>query len=103
MMKHNFQYSVDDFIFQNMLRDLKIKADAAKEKGDKLQQSMWDAVVLGFKDEQETEVGAVMKAYYSAFNRKNYDELRTLWLPDENVELIMPGFGKAVSSVALDS
>ena len=32
---------------------------------------------------------------YSAFNRKNYDELRTLWLPDDSVELIIPGCDKA--------
>ena len=36
-----------------------------------------------------------MKSLYSAFNRKNYDELRTLWLPDDNVELTMPGYSKA--------
>jgi len=50
---------------------------------------------LQHKDEQETEVRATMKSLYSAFNRKNYDELRTLWLPDEHVELTMPGYSKA--------
>jgi hypothetical protein len=97
MKKNTFQYSLEDYIFQNMLRDIKIKADTAKEKGDKVDEVLWTAIAQGFKDDLQMEVTAVMKALYSAFNRKNYDELRTLWLPDENVEMTVPGFDKVVS------
>ena len=95
MKKHHFGYSLEDFIFQNMLRDLYQRADTAKESGFVMEESMWRALALKNKDEQETEVRAVMQSLYSAFNRKNYDELRTLWLPDDSVELIIPGCDKA--------
>ena len=95
MKKHHFGYCLEDFIFQNMLRDLYQRADTAKELGFVTEESMWRALALKNKDEQETEVRAVIQSLYSAFNRKNYDELRTLWLPDDSVELIIPGCEKA--------
>ena len=82
---------------QNMLRDIKNKADKAGRLGFKIEESMWQATARTYSDQQSSEVSAVMKSLYSAFNRKNYDELRALWLPDENVEMTFPGFEKAVS------
>ena len=82
---------------QNMLRDIKNKADKAGKLGFHIEESMWQATARTYSDQQSSEVSAVMKSLYSAFNRKNYDELRALWLPDESVEMTFPGFEKAVS------
>ena len=98
MKKHHFGYALEDFVFQNMIRDIYQRADKAKAKSQLIEESMWRALALKHKDEQETEVKAVMKSLYSAFNRKNYDELRTLWLPDESVEMVLPGHEKARGS-----
>ena len=97
MDKHHFKYSLDDYIVQNMVRDIKQKADVAAAKGFHIEESMWRATAKTFNEEQTAEITAVMKSFYSAFNRKNFDELRALWLPDEGVELTFPGLEKAVS------
>lgn len=81
---------------QNMLRDIKNKADKAGKLGFHIEQSMWQATARTYNEQQTSEVTAVMKSMYSAFNRKNYDELRALWLPDDGVEMTFPGFEKAV-------
>lgn len=41
----------------------------------------------------------MVRSLYSAFNRKNFDELRALWLPDESVEMTLPGYEKAVRAL----
>lgn len=87
-----FQYSLEDYIFQNFLRDLDAKAsNGAKD-------AVWKVISDEFRAEQSAEVQSVMKAYYSAFNRQNYDDLGSLWLPDDNIELLLPGYSKAVRS-----
>ena len=98
MDKHHFKYSLDDYIVQNMVRDIKQKADVAAAKGFHIEESMWKATARTFQEEQTAEITAVMMSFYSAFNRKNFDELRALWLPDEGVELTFPGLEKAVRS-----
>ena len=97
MSKGNFQYSLDDYVFDNMLRDLDKRVINAKEIGNDLESSLWAAISLGFRHEEELQVQAVMKAYYSALNRKNFDEIRLLWLPDDNVDMVLPGFERVVS------
>jgi hypothetical protein len=86
-----FQYSLEDYIFQNFLRDLDNKSPNIF--GD----SIWKVLGKGFRDEQADEIEGVMKAYYSAFNRQNFDDLGLLFLPDENTELLLPGYSKMVS------
>ena len=86
---------------QNMLRDIKKKADNAGKLGFKIEESMWAATARTYSDTQTVEVRAVMKSLYSAFNRKNYDELRALWLPDESSEMTLPGHEKAVRSIVI--
>ena len=51
---------------------------------------------MKYRQDEEMQIRGVMKAYYGAFNRKNFDELQVLWLPDENAELILPGNNKVV-------
>lgn len=99
MEKHHFKYSLDDYIVQNIQRDIKQKADTAGASGFRMEESMWKATARTYSEEHSSEVTAVMMSLYSAFNRKNYDELRTLWLPDESVELTLSGYEKAVSTL----
>ena len=42
-------------------------------------------------------VKSTMKAFYGSFNRKEKDEIRVFWLPDQTSECMIPGFPKAVS------
>jgi hypothetical protein len=63
---------------------------------DTVNASVYGAVAAQMKEIEETEVRAVMKAYYSAFNRMNFAEIATLWLPDDSTELALPGFARAV-------
>ena len=93
MTKDMFQYSLEDYIFQNFLRDLDEKALSGGKD------AVWKVISDEFRADQSAEVRSVMKAYYSAFNRQNYDDLGALWLPDENIELLLPGFSKAVGTI----
>ena len=96
MKKYYFGYCLDDFVVQNMIRDTKRKADDARKKGQNIEESIWQAMAYGYIDQEDNQVVGVIRALYSAFNRKNYDEMRALWLPDDNIELMLPGFEKAV-------
>jgi len=99
-----FEYSTQDYIFQNMLAQLQSKSEARllspqedhRTPAEALQDSVYHSLQQGSSASERDEVTAVMRAYYSAFNRKNFDELRYLWLPDENSELTLPGFDKVV-------
>ena len=92
LSKDMFQYTLEDYIFQNFLRDLD-KKSLHSENG-----AVWKVISDEYRSEQALEVRSVMKAYYSAFNRQHYDDLGSLWLPDDNnIELLIPGYSKAVS------
>ncbi len=102
-----FEYSAQDYIFQNMMAQLRSRSSEARlpspleshrTPAKDLQDSVYHTLQLGFAASERDEVTAVMRAYYSAFNRKNFDELRYLWLPAENSELTLPGFDKVVRS-----
>lgn len=100
MMKPNlFAYCVDDYIMQQLLRDLRAKEIAARSgEGQEVlvDATLWKAAQLGLLAEERDEVEAVMRGLYSILNHKNYDEVRTLWLPDPDVQLTLPGFDKTV-------
>jgi hypothetical protein len=42
-----------------------------------------------------TRTQAVVRCLYSAMNRCNFEELLTLWLPDEDAALVLPGYPEA--------
>lgn len=102
MMKPNmFSYRVDDYIMQQLLRDLRMKELAARAGDGQdvlLDATLWKATQLGLLAEEREEVESVMRSLYSILNHKNYDEVRTLWLPDPDVLLTLPGFDKTVNS-----
>ena len=81
MKKDNFDYSVEDYVFQNMLRDLNKKSIEAG-KGNRniissknIEQALWKAIPISYCLEEEVEVKTVVGAFYSALNRKNYEEV----------------------------
>jgi hypothetical protein len=57
---------------------------------------MYGAALMGLLSEEELEVRTVMKSFYSILNHKNFDDIRTLWLPDSEVQLYLPGYDRVV-------
>ena len=94
MIKDKFDYSLDDYIVQNMIRD--IRANALKKGVKEWEGRTWEAIADGMVTQEEDAVRGAILAFYSAFNRRNYDDMRVLWLPDESVELLLPGYEKVV-------
>lgn len=91
-----FQYSIEDYIYQNMIEELNTRSQSLQTSNQLLESTLYSTIEKGFTSSSSDEVRSVMQAYYSAFNRKNFEEIRYLWLPDENVELLLPGFEKVV-------
>jgi hypothetical protein len=52
---------------------------------------LWNAVSESYKYNEITQVNGTIKAFYTALNRKNYDDARIFWQPTKDVELIVPG------------
>lgn len=127
LKKDTFHYSVEDYVFQNMLRSFTeqamkkttvnsnklqhnndnnnaqiIAASSDEDSMMNVEAGLWQSIPISYKHEEEVEIRAVLKAYYSALNRRNYDAVRTLWLPDNNVELVLPGFAKARGYLDVD-
>jgi hypothetical protein len=96
---NRYEYSLQDYIQQNLLGELHNKATESLSSGQALNASVYSGLELELRAAEEAEVRAVMKAYYSAFNRQNLDEVRALWLPDDSVELLLPGYEKVVSGI----
>ena len=90
MRKDSFYFSLEDYVFQQMLKGYTKKAVECLQQGNNVEAGLWESIRIRFKTEEELEVKAVVKSFYSAINRKNYDEIRTLWLPDDSVEAILP-------------
>ena len=102
MMKDKFDYSVEDYVFQNIINICNKRARLAKLNSNKVKESVWSSIATGYKLEEETEITALVKSLYSAFNRKNFNELRTLWLPDDSAKLSLPGYSIAKGHEDID-
>lgn len=96
--KQIFQYSVDDYIKQNLLVDLDKKLNDLLSNNRTAEAQLCSQILFGLQSAEQQEVTGVMKAFYTAFNKKDIDNLRVLWLPDETSELVLPDYRKAVSS-----
>lgn len=94
MRKDTFYFSVEDYVFQQMLKGYSKKAIECLQQGKNVEAGLWESIRLRLKMEEEQQVKAIVKSFYSAVNRKNYDEIRTLWLPDDSVEAMLPGYEK---------
>ena len=100
---HHFQYSASDYVLQNMQRELQQKALANAAKGYLLEASAWETIAYGFAEKEMEEVGAVIKGYYSAINRRNFDEVKALLLPDEETSCVLPGYEQATGYSEVES
>lgn len=94
--KDKFDYSLEDYVYQTMLRDITKKCNDALKQDNIAEAKLWEAVATGYKKDEEGQVRATIKSFYSALNRQNFDDMRSLWLPDENAELVVPGYEKQV-------
>lgn len=92
-----FDFAVEDFVYQTLLKQYESKASSALNKGEVAESVLWNTLANGSKKIEENLVRATIKAFYSAFSRQNFDDLRSLWLPDEQLsEIVLPGYDKEV-------
>lgn len=104
----NFDYAVEDFVFQNMLQDLRSRS--RREMGGptgarherRIDSLVWSATADAYEQNEGIEAQTVVRALYSAVNRCNFDEIQTLWLPDDSVSLHLPGFAEAKGFLEVD-
>ena len=94
--KHDFTYTVEDYVYQVLLRQLDNKLQKAVIENNMAEATMWHAVKYNYIYDEEKSVKSTMKAFYTALNKQNYDDLRCLWLPTEDVEMVLPGYEKEV-------
>jgi len=93
MMDNMFDYAVEDYVFQSLLSGLKKRAGKEKRVGKTLEAALWDSIARGMELEEAEQVQAVVESLYSAINRANFDEIQTLYLPDDaNVEMVLPNY-----------
>lgn len=97
-----YQYSVADYVFQQMQREMQRRAQSNALKGRFPESAAWDAIAYGFIQEEHEEVQTVVKCFYSALNRLNYDEMSTLLLPDDALEVAVPGYEKALGHLGVE-
>lgn len=75
-----------------MLRDIDRRSKDTKEVEDKINSPiLWNAVSESYKTNEIAQINGTIKAFYSALNKKNYDDVRMFWVPTNDVELIVPG------------
>lgn len=89
--KESFEYSLEDFIFQSMLRNIDQRSHEKTINNMKKEAIVWKSVSNKFRYDEEIQINATVKAFYSALKKKNFDELRILWLPSNEANLKLPG------------
>lgn len=95
-VKSAYDYNLDDYINQRFLTMLENRAQQALEAGDEKTFKEYALLEMKSRKDDEEEIESVMNAYYAALNARDRSKLFSLWLPDANSELILPGFSKAV-------
>ena len=93
MLKDKFIYSVEDYIAQNLAREVGNQAVLAPSEWEA---ATWRSIAEGRAQGEQDEVRSTIAALYSALNRKCYDDLHVLLLPDENTVFTLPGYSTAV-------
>lgn len=96
--KESFAYALDDYIYQNMLRDIDVRHLNYQKKSKTAEGLMWLSVAETYRHQEEKQINGTIKALYKALNRKNYEDVHLLWLPSDEAELIIPGYEPVVRS-----
>jgi len=92
MPTENFKYCLEDYVFQNMVKDLKKRS--LKQESEAV---IWGSLASAYDKNEEAQINGTIKAFYAALNRKNFEDARVFWLPDDNSALIWPGYDPVVS------
>ena len=96
VLENGFDYSVEDYVYQYLLRKLHSMQRKASKQGNIGETTFWHTLINSYLIPEEKSARATVKAFYSALNRQNYDNIRSLWLPTDSSELILPGYDKEV-------
>jgi len=94
---HQADYSLQDYISQNLLHELNHQAKEEQRDNNTVQAFVMSSMGVALEAAQREEVREVMRAYYYAFNNQILGQVRDLWQQDVDVECILPGHAKAVS------
>ncbi len=92
--KGKYEYAVEDFVRQDMVRTISNMALNYHENDRNLEANLWNTIAVGFEEDDKEEIKAVIESFYSAFNRKNFDEMRVLLLPSAETSCKLPGHGR---------
>lgn len=95
-LQYTFDYAVEDFITQNLMKDADARARRLFAKNQTIEATLWSSFERGMRADQAEQVQNFMTGFYKAFNCKNPNLLRPLWLPNRDCELVVPGYIKAV-------
>lgn len=98
MLKNKFDYSIEDYIAQNLASEIKNQAVKAPSEWEA---ATWRSIAEGRSQGEEDDIQSTVAAFYSALNRKCYDDLHVLLLPDENTVFTLPGYSTAVWRIHL--
>lgn len=94
MVKNKFDYSIEDFIAQSLAKEVNKQASMATSEWES---TTWKSIEAGRRRGEEEDVESTIAAFYSALNRKNYDDLHVLLLPDDNSIFAFPGYSPEVT------
>ncbi len=92
---------MDDYIFQNLIKKLQENAEKAKQNSLLNESTLYKSAIIGFQVNENEEISNVIHSLYSILNRKNFEEIRTLFQPDDTVKLLLPGYDCAVGLLLL--
>lgn len=95
-LSHHFQHTAADYVMQNLQKDAFNKALRYAASGKLTESSAWGAIGYGFVHDEIEEARTVVQSYYSALNRNNFDQIKTLLLPDVETCAVFPGYEKVV-------
>ena len=93
---HQADYSLQDYISQNLLHELNNQAKEEQRNNNTVQAFVMSSMGVALEAAQREEVREVMRSYYYAFNNQILGQVRNLWQQDVDVECILPGHAKAV-------
>ena len=93
MLKNKFDYSIEDYIAQSLAFEIKSQAVKAPSEWEA---ATWRSIAEGRLLCDQDDIHSTIDAFYSALNRKSFDDLHVLLLPDENTVFTLPGYSTAV-------
>jgi hypothetical protein len=94
--KEKYDYALEDYVFQRLLNQIDKKLVDAANHENVAEVALWHTLSTQYNKDEETQIRATVKSFYTSLNRQNFDNIRSLWLPDDKVEILLPGYTKQV-------